>query len=74
MKLNTVNVIEYIGGTIACVSAYSDDEEGNETAERVFTKIAEENEFSEEEIEFGLEEGRLEHSNRDYQLYLTHSV
>lgn len=72
MKLNTVNVIEYFSDSVQAVHSFTDDAEGNKEAELLFKQIAKDNSFSESAIEFGLEEGYLEHS-LDYQVYIVHS-
>lgn len=73
MKLNSVNVVEYVNGTLAALYAFSDDTEGNKEAEDVFRKCAKDNDFDDEAIEIGLDDGLLSHSDSDYQLFIIHS-
>jgi hypothetical protein len=73
VKLNSVNVVEYVNGSLAALYAFSDDTEGNKEAEAVFRKCAEDNDFDEESIALGLEDGSCSHSDSDYQLFIIHS-
>jgi hypothetical protein len=73
-KIETVNIIEYLDGTIASVVAFSDTPTGNKEAERLFVACAKENKFSKKEIETGLEDGYLDHSDSDYRLFICHSM
>ena len=73
MKLQTVNVIEYFSDTIQAVHSFSDDKEGNAEAEKLFGEIAKENEFSDEDVEVGLDNGYLDRNCDNYTLYITHS-
>lgn len=73
MKLNTVNVVEYVDGTISSVRSFSDDEDGNKEAEELFAKIALENDFDADDVDFGLDEGVLEKDDTGYQLSIVHS-
>lgn len=73
MKLNTVNVVEYVGGTLSSIRSFQDDEEGSKEAEALFTKIAEENGFDADVIELGLDEGSCSMVESDYQLFIIHS-
>jgi hypothetical protein len=69
IKLQTVNVVEYLENAAKSVNSFSDDEEGNKEAETLFAQIAKENEFTDEEIEDGYVSAR----NNDYQVFLIHS-
>ena len=72
MKINTVNVIEYYNGTIKDVHAFTDDPEGNKQADKLFVAIAIDQErFSDEDIEGGLDDGWLSHG--DWELYIVNS-
>jgi hypothetical protein len=71
MKLQTVNVIEYISGSLRSIHSFLDNAEGNEEAEKLFTLCAKDNKFSKKDIKVGLDEGCLESS--DYQLFICHS-
>jgi hypothetical protein len=80
MKLNTVNVIEFVDDTISSVRSFSDDAQGNAEAEQLFRQIANEQEksddeplFSEEDIEAGIDDGSLDDENRGWAVYLVHS-
>jgi hypothetical protein len=70
--LKTVNVVEYYSNTIQAVTSFNDDAAGNWEAEFLFTTIAKENDFSDEEIEVGIEEGYVEKEN--YQLFIVHNT
>lgn len=70
MKLNTVNIIEYNDDTVLGIHSFSDDPEGNTQAEEHFSKILKEQEVSQEDIDFSLEEDYYEQG--EYQLFITH--
>jgi len=70
--LNTVNVIEWFSDTIQRITSFADDKKGNEQAEKLFTDLAEENGFSIDDVDKGLEDGHLERD--DYELFLVHST
>jgi hypothetical protein len=72
-KVNTVNVVEYVNGTLQSVRSFIDNPAGNKEAEALFLACAKDNDFSEEDVETGLEDGILSHSESDYQLFLIHS-
>ena len=73
--LNTITIVEIFEGQISTHS-YPNSPEGIEAAERVFTKIARENEFENDEIESALENrdclDRYE-NGEDYSLYFIYS-
>jgi hypothetical protein len=72
MKLQTVNVIEYKNDSILSVQSFTDNEEGNKEAEKVFEGIMRErNGVADEDVAISLEDGWYEEG--DYQLFLTHS-
>ena len=82
MKVNTVNVIEYVNDAVLSIRSFVDDDvgegggEGNSEAEALFKKCIKENVIdgevaSDKEIEVCLEDGYFEQG--DYQVFLTHS-
>jgi hypothetical protein len=73
VKLQTVNVVESVDSTLSAIHSFSEDEEGNKEAEALFTKIAKENGFDDEDVEFGLEEGELTLDDTNYALFIIHS-
>jgi len=73
IKLSTVNVVEYVDGTLSSIRSYTDDPEGNKEAEEFFAACAKANDFDDNDIEIGLEEGRLEATMTDHKLFLIHS-
>ena len=80
VKLNTVNVVEVLNGTVQGVHAFSDTPQGNMRAERVFKRCVKENSpdidgpyFSRAELDDLLSEGHWEDDN-GYQVLLTHSI
>jgi predicted Zn finger-like uncharacterized protein len=72
-RISTVNVIEYVGGGVAQVISFPDNQAGNKAAEVLFRAMAKESGFFEREIAVGLEEGRLENKPGTCQLFLVHS-
>jgi hypothetical protein len=70
-KLNTVNVVETIDGIIENLFSFPDTPEGNIQVEKLFETLCKENNFDDEEVIFGLEEGYLEQEN--YKLFIVHS-
>jgi hypothetical protein len=73
MKIQTVNVVEYFSDTIQSIHSFSDDAEGNAEAEKLFSEIAKENGFSDEDVAAGLEDGWLDTSGTNYNLYIAHA-
>jgi hypothetical protein len=89
MKLNTVNVIEIIDGSITEVFSYADNKKGNKEAEAKFTKLAKEMGIENKgiaeqtELEEALENGfwntstisvkAINRMNYDYSIFITHS-
>lgn len=72
MKLNSVNVVEYVDDSIVGLSAYSDDEEGNKEAEGHFSRCAKENGATDKDLkDYALGDGMYECGT--YQVFLTHS-
>ena len=69
--MNTVNVIEMVDGNIIGLISFSDNKKENIEAEKLFAKIALENDCKKRDIESYIEDGYYE--NGDYQLFLTHS-
>jgi len=72
-RLRTVNVIEYVGGAVAQVISFPDNQAGNKAAETLFRAMAKGGSFSEQEIAVGLQEGCLENKRGTCQLFLVHS-
>lgn len=51
-KIKTINVVENIGGVMGTIHAFTDDEQGKEEAEAMFTRIVREalcDEFDEQD-------------------------
>jgi hypothetical protein len=72
MKINTINVVEYIEDSVTNVVSFSDDPEGIKEAEECFIKVISENHNIDEiEKEIFIEDGYFEEG--DYQAFLTHS-
>jgi len=71
MKLNAVNVVEYVDDTITAIHSFTDDAEGNDEAEGLFTQIAKENGFELESIEAALDDGHMERGT--WQLFIVHN-
>lgn len=71
-KVVTINVIEYLNDSVQNIYSFHENPEGIVEAETLFTKLAEENGFDKEEIEFGLEDGYVD-DEEGYQLFLAHS-
>jgi hypothetical protein len=71
MRIQTVNVIQYDSEGMQGIFSFSDDEEGNKEAEKLFRELAKENNLPDDSIECGIEDGILEMN--DYKLYLVHS-
>lgn len=80
MKVNTVNVIEYVNDAVLSVRSFMDADdnerirtEGNAEAEALFKECVKENgdNVTDEEMEACLEDGYFEQG--DYQVFLTHS-
>jgi len=65
--LKTINVIEYIGGTIHQLVAFPDTTKGISDAETLFKKMARENGIEINDLDEGVCE------KEDYQLFLVHS-
>lgn len=73
MKLNSINVIEYVDDSVIAVYSFSDDEEGNKEAENVFSRCAKENGAEDKDLEdYALEDGMYEAGT--YQVFLAHSI
>jgi len=70
--VNTVNVIEWTGDTIQSIRSFTDTPEGNKEAEAFFAECAKENAFTQDDIEFGLEEGELQRDGGEYRLFIAH--
>lgn len=68
----TVNVIEGDDNGLVSLVSYHDNFEGNRLAEERFRKIAKENDFTEDRILDGLEEGTLEQNG--WKIYIMHST
>jgi hypothetical protein len=72
MKVNTVNVIEYVTDSVIAVHSFLDNPEGNKEAEDVFSRCAKENGAEDSDLkDYALEDGMYE--NGGYQVFLTHS-
>lgn len=75
-KLQTVNVIELIGGVITSITSFSDDKQGNEEAEQHFLSIIHETIYNSlnpetyNDDDFYLDEG---FSEGDYDVTIIHS-
>jgi hypothetical protein len=68
-----VNVVEYVDGTLSSIHSWKDDPEGNKEAEEFFTICAKANDFDDDDIEVGLEDGYIESVTTDHKLFLIHS-
>jgi hypothetical protein len=77
MKLATVNVIEYMDGTVSMITAFSDDEEGNKEAEVLFTRLVEhyhtDHQPMPDELATCLEDGYFFDDKKNLQIFITHS-
>ncbi len=74
VKISTVNVIEYVDGTIQSVRSFADIKQGNKEAEDVFAACVRENAgqaFTDEELGEFMDDGRFEEGT--YEIYITHS-
>lgn len=72
MKVNSVNVIEYVTDSVTAVYSFMDDAEGNKEAEELFSRCAKENGAEDKDLkDYALEDGMYE--NGPYQVFLTHS-
>ncbi len=75
MKLNTVNVIEMVHDDIINIQSFTDDEEGNRQAEKLFellVKKHESNDVTESNMDVYLEEGVFD-DDCGYQIVIVHS-
>ena len=78
MKLNTVNVIEYVNDAPLSLHAFGENEKGNQEAETLFTKLIREHnkdggpKFSDDDIDAMISDGIYD-DDCGYQLFLTHS-
>ncbi len=73
-KVVTINVIEYHNDSVQQIFSFHENDEGVVEAEKLFTELARENGFSEEDIQVGLEDGYVdEQEGRSYQLFIAHS-
>ncbi len=71
MQLQSVNVIEYTGGTITSLRSFSEDKEGSKEAKALFVKLAKDNGMDDTDMDTCIEEGLFEEG--DYQVFLIHS-
>lgn len=73
MKLETINVSEYISDSIASISSFSKDEEGYKQAEEIYRRLINLNSdnVTDEEMDTFIEDGYYEFGN--YQVFLTYS-
>ena len=72
MKLNTVNVMEILGGVPDNIRSFHDTPDGNKQAEYLFTeKLRKAGCKGEDEIQTAIEDGHYE--SGDYEVYLIHS-
>lgn len=69
MKINTFNVVEYVGDSVVAVHAFDDYDQAVEE----FREIAKVNGFDSDITDVGLDHGKLENSNGDYQLFFISS-
>lgn len=71
MKLNTINVIEYVNDAVVGIQSFSNDEAGVREAEICFYDVVKENgdNLLDEEIEEFVDEMYFEQS--DYQVFLS---
>jgi len=74
MKLNTINVIEYVKDAVVGIHSFSNDEAGVEEAEVCFYDVVKENgdNLLDEEIYGFVDEMYFEQG--DYQVFLTRST
>lgn len=71
MKLQTVNVVEYVDERILSIHSFTDDTEGNSEAEKCFREKAIENGIEESDLDSDIDDGWSE--NGTYAIYLVHS-
>jgi hypothetical protein len=73
MKLNTINVIEYVNDAVIGVHSFPYDEAGVEEAEECYRAIILEHQedATENEMDVYIEDGYFEQNL--YQVFLTHS-
>lgn len=72
MKLKTVNIIEITNGNLQNIESFSDDDDGNKEAEKLFTAKALENGANSDDIDSYLDDGIF--SEDAYELLITHSL
>jgi hypothetical protein len=68
--VKTVNVVEYCDNEVIAVHSFHDNPQGKKEAEQLFRQVAKENGFKKSDVEIGLEEGSLSHSEGNYQMFL----
>lgn len=73
MKLNTVNVVEYVDDSIIGIDSFTDDEVGNKEAEDMFIRCAKENGANDKDLKDYdcIKEGMYECGT--YQVFIIHS-
>ena len=71
MKINAVNVIEYIDDAVSGVTTFSQDDEGKKEAVDHFSACAKENGADEKDILTFLEDGWYEQGT--YQVFITYT-
>lgn len=69
--LNTVNVVEYISGSVQQIFSYLANDVGVEEAEKIFTHLASANGMHNEDTADCLDNGLYEQG--DYQIFIVHS-
>ena len=79
IKLRTINVIEFANGEFQQIRSFSDTPEGNQRAEKVFTRLLKEHTkgdgivMDKEDIAATVEEGYYDDKS-GYQIFLIHST
>jgi hypothetical protein len=71
--VDTINVVEYCDNNVIAVYSFKNTPQGQEEAKQMFREVAKDNAFKKDEIEEGLSEGSLSHSDSDYQVFLISS-
>jgi hypothetical protein len=72
MKLDTINVIEYVNDSVISVTSFTDDKLGNSEAEAIFRMVAMANGMNMNDADSFSEDGYFEQGT--YQVFLTHST
>lgn len=70
-EISTVNVLECVDGSPIGIRSFTDNDDGNKDAERVFEEFALQNGAKKKDLDDYLDDGVYEASN--YSVFLIHS-